>query len=114
MSEPENVQQPPCFRCHQCGYRSGIVKAICPQCGREGMVSEEGVKRGEVIDFVPVIYPPDNLKHLGSYVSVLVKLSNGCQIFGLVVENPELIGAGTPVAISRYNDQSKELIFKPL
>ncbi len=114
MSEPEKLQQPPCFYCDRCGYRSAVLKAVCPQCGHEGMMTEEGVRQGEVVDFVPVAYPPENLKHLGSYVSVLVKLSNGCQIFGLVLGNPDLVQIGTPVTISAYNDQSKELIFKPL
>jgi uncharacterized OB-fold protein len=75
---------------------------------------QEGVKRGEIVDFVPVAYPPENLKQLGSYVSVLVKLDNGCQIFGIVLENPDLVKIGTPVAVSNFNQQTKELFFKTI
>jgi uncharacterized OB-fold protein len=105
---------PPCFSCNHCGYRSGVLKAVCPQCGSEGMVVLESVEKGEVVDFVPVAYPPENLKHLGSYVSVLVKLDNGCQIFGIVLENPDQVTIGIPVSVSNFNRQTKELIFKPL
>ena len=105
---------PPCFRCNHCGYRSGILKAVCPQCGSEGMVAQEGVEKGEVVDFVPVAYPPENLKHLGSYVSVLVKLDNGCQIFGIVLENHDRVKIGIPVSIANFNHQTKELFFKLL
>ena len=104
---------PPCFSCNHCGYRSGVLKAVCPQCGSEGMVVQEGVKRGEIVDFVPVAYPPENLKHLGSYVSVLVKLDNGCQIFGIVLESPDQVKIGIPVSVSNFNHQTKELFFKP-
>ena len=113
MSEFEKLL-PPCFTCNHCGYRSGILKAVCPQCGSEGLVVQEGGKRGEVVDFVPVAYPPENLKHLGSYVSVLVKLDNGCQIFGIVLENPDLVKIGTPVTVSSFNHQTKELFFKTI
>ena len=113
MSELGKVL-PPCFTCNHCGYRSGTLKAVCPECGSEGMAVQEGGKRGEVVDFVPVAYPPENLKHLGSYVSVLVKLNSGCQIFGIVLENPDLVKIGTPVAVSNFNPQTKELFFKTI
>ena len=103
---------PPCFRCNHCGYRSGILKAVCPQCGREGMVAQESVEKGEIVDFVPVAYPPENLKHLGSYVSVLVKLDNGCQIFGIVQDQPNHVNIGTSVTISSFNPETKELFFR--
>ena len=78
------------------------------------MVVLESVEKGEVVDFVPVAYPPENLKHLDSYVSVLVKLDNGCQIFGIVLENPDQVKIGISVRVSNFNHQTKELFFKPL
>ena len=76
------------------------------------MALKEGVTSGEVVDFVPIAYPPENLKQLGSYVSVLVKLDNGCQIFGIVAEDPKSIKIGTSVLVSSFNDQTRELFFK--
>ncbi len=78
------------------------------------MVKQSGTERGEVVDFVPVAYPPENLKHLGAYVSVLVKLDNGCRIFGIVMEKPDLVKIGTAVAVSSFNPQTKELFFRRL
>ena len=76
------------------------------------MVTQGGKEKGEVVDFVPVAYPPENLKHLGAYVSVLVKFENGCQLFGIVLENPNNVKIGTPVVVSSFNPQTKELCFK--
>lgn len=114
MGEFEKLQLPPCFSCNHCGYRSGTFKAVCPNCGTGGMTVHEGATQGEIADFVPVAYPPENLKHLGEYVSVLVKLDNGCQIFGIVLDQPNHVKIGTPVAISSFNPQTKELFFKIL
>ena len=114
MVESERLQLPRWFNCGYCGFRSGAVRAVCPKCGREGLVLKEGVQNGAVVDFVPIAYPPDNLKHLGEYVSVLVKLDSGCQIFGIVLENQKSIKIGTPVAISSFNQETKELFFKAL
>lgn len=114
MGESENVGVIHCFRCDPCGYLSSTSKLLCPQCGRPGTIVEEKVERGVVLDFVPVAYPPENLKHLGSYVSVLVKLDNGCSLFGIVLEEPNRIEVGKVVVPSRFNFQTKEFFFKPL
>jgi len=114
MVEFQKSPLPRCFSCNHCGYHSSTFKAVCPKCGSAEVAVQEGVNRGKVIDFVPVSYPPENLKHLGQYVSVLVKLDNGCQIFGIVLEDPNQVKIGTPVLISRFNDQTKELFFKTL
>ena len=50
------------------------LKRFARNVEREEMALKEGVTRGEVVDFVPIAYPPENLKQLGEYVSVLVKL----------------------------------------
>jgi uncharacterized OB-fold protein len=114
MVESERLRLPQWFNCNYCGFRSGTFKAVCPRCGREGMALKEGVARGVVADFVPIAYPPENLKQLGEYVSVLVKLDNGCQIFGIVLENRNRVKMGTPVTISSFNRETKELFFETL
>ncbi len=114
MNEFQKPQLPRCFGCNNCGYRSGTFKAVCPKCGSAGMAVQEGTDRGKVVDFVPVSYPPENLKHLGQYISVLVRLDNGCQIFGIVLEVPNQVKIGTSVLVSSFNDQTKELFFKTI
>ena len=114
MAEQERLELPQYFSCNRCGFTSAAFKALCPKCGSEEMVLKEGATAGKVIDFVPIAYPPENLKQLGEYVSVLVKLDNGCQFFGIVLENRDRIGIGTPVTISGFNRETKELFFKTL
>ena len=114
MAEQDKLELPQYFSCNHCGFLSGTFKAVCPKCGREGMALKEGAIKGEVIDFVPIAYPPENLKQLGEYVSVLVKLDSGCQVFGIVLENKNRVKMGTPVAISSFNRETKELFFKTL
>lgn len=114
MAKNEHVQIICCFRCDQCGYLSIAPKLCCPKCGRPGRMVEEKVKKGVIIDFVPITYPPENLKHLGSYVSVLVKLDNGCSIFGIVLEDQNRVEVGKVVFPSQFNFQTKEFFFKIL
>lgn len=102
---------PQSFGCNHCGYRSSTFKAVCPQCGKKEIVILEQAKGGRVVDFVPVFFPPENLKHLGQYMSVLVKLDNGCQIFGILLRDPNNVKIGTPVVISSFNKETKELYF---
>ena len=100
------------YGCNLCGYRSSTFKAVCPQCGSKAIVVLEGAKGGKVVEFVPVFSPPENLKNIGQYVSVLVQLDNGCQMFGIVLDDPKKIQAGTPVVVSSFNKETKELYFK--
>lgn len=100
------------YGCNLCGYRSSTFKAVCPQCGSKEIVVLEGAKGGKVVDFVPVFFSPENLKHLGQYISALVKLDNGCQIFGIVLGDPKDIQVGSTVVVSSLNSETKELYFK--
>jgi uncharacterized OB-fold protein len=100
------------YGCRSCGYRSSTFKAICPQCGSKDVGLLEKAKRGKVIESVPVFFPPDNLKDLGTYVSVLVQLENGCQMFGIVLDDPQKVHAGTPVVVTKFNRETAELFFE--
>ena len=104
-------QVPGCFGCNTCGYQSTLFKAICPACGAAEMVELERASRGKVLEFVPVFFPPENLKDLRQYVSVFVKLDNGCQTFGIFLGDPDKIKVGTPVVLSSFDKDSKALFF---
>jgi uncharacterized OB-fold protein len=106
------IHLPPCFGCNHCGYRSSALKAVCPKCGSKEIAAVGGAQEGKVVDFVPVFFPPENLKHLGRYISALVKLDNGCQIFGIVLGDPKDIQVGSTVVVSSFNSETKELYFK--
>ncbi|MBI2528953.1 MAG: hypothetical protein HYY95_10085 [Candidatus Rokubacteria bacterium] len=74
-------------------------------------MAPEAATGGHVVDFVPVLYPPENLKGLGRYVSVLVRLDNGCQVFGVFRGDPERIRVGTPVVVSQGDAAEKVPFF---
>jgi len=104
-------QVPGCFGCNTCGYQSTMFKAVCPACGAAEMVELEGGNKGEVLEFVPVLFPPENLKGLRQYVSVLVKLDNGCRAFGIFLGDPEKIKVGASVVVSKVDKDSNALFF---
>lgn len=112
MLEENKVKLPQCFKCSRCDWCGSTFKASCPSCGAEGIVEFEGSKGGEIIDFVPVLFPPENLKSIGQYVSAFVQLDNGCRIFGIMLEAPQNLRIGSRIEISSYESDSKQLFFK--
>lgn len=84
-----------CYACERCSHRSAGYSPLCRRCGHGTLKRVEATPGGTVLDFVPVRYPPDNLRSLGAYVSVLVRLDDGCELFGIVRGDPG------PVAIGR-------------
>jgi len=103
---------PACYRCEKCGYHTAGYKPLCPQCGHAEMSQGEKTSTGKILDFVPVLYPPENLKDLGNYISLLVKLDNGCKMFGILMEDPERVNVGQKVIISKFNENTHELFFR--
>jgi len=112
MNRNNETQLPRCFSCSQCGLQASSFRATCPGCGSTGIVEYEAPKTGRIVDFVPIFFPPENLVDLGQYVSVLVKLDNGCQLFGIVHEEQKNIAIGSSVEISSYDRESKKLFFR--
>jgi uncharacterized OB-fold protein len=74
--------------------------------------AREGGDKGNIIDFVPVLYPPENLMDLGQYVCALVRLDNGCRMFGIMLEKPENIKEGSRVVLSDFRKDDGGLFFK--
>ena len=109
----QTPEQPfPCsFRCRSCDYTSAVAKAVCPRCGSGGGMSPEPLTGGHVVDFVPVLFPPENLKGLGRYVSVLVKLDTGCQAFGVFRGDPERIRVGTRMVVAHVDAEPRVPFF---
>ena len=112
MNRNNETQLPRCFGCSQCGLQLSSFGATCPRCGNMGLVEYDAPKTGRIVDFVPIFFPPQNLADLGQYVSVLVKLDNACQLFGIMLEDQENIEIGSSVVISSYDRESKKLFFK--
>jgi len=103
MAQTADQPVPSSFRCRTCDYTSAVAKAVCPRCGSGGGMSPEPAAGGHVVDFVPVLFPPENLKGLGRYVSVLVKLDTGCQAFGVFRGDPERLRVGTRMVVAHVD-----------
>ena len=103
MAQTPEQPFPSSFRCRSCDYTSAVAKAVCPRCGSGAGMSPERVAGGHVVDFVPVLFPPENLKGLGRYVSVLVKLDTGCQAFGVFRGDPERLRVGTRMVVAHVD-----------
>lgn len=112
MLEENKLSLPQCFRCTSCDWSGSTFKASCPSCGSGKIVQFEGSKGGKIVDFVAVLFPPENLKSIGKYVSAFVQLDNGCRIFGILLEDPQNLSIGGRVEIARYESDSKKLFFK--
>ena len=103
---------PSCGRCEACGFTTAGSHPLCTRCGRGKMTRIETTPGGRILDFVPVTYPPENLKALGSYNSVLVKLENGCNVFGIMLKESGAPEAGQGVIVSKYDPERQELFFE--
>jgi uncharacterized OB-fold protein len=97
------------FRCTDCNWCGSSLRVICPGCGGTDLAKKESSGEGKAIDFVPVLYPPDNLKDLGQYVSVLVEFKEGFKKFGISLGKPEDFFIGCSVVVSAFDEETKRL-----
>ena len=95
--------------CNQCAWRGAAFRASCPACGSTDLVQAECSGQGNIVDFVPMFYPPENLKDLGQYVSVLVRFKEGFEMFGITFAKAEDLAIGDAVTVSKFDKDSMRL-----
>ena len=101
-----------CNKCSSCGNVTLAPKKVCAKCGGTDIEAVQSPGKGEVIDFTTVYYPPDNYKDRAPYTSVLVKLENGCKLFGVIEGEVRDIPAGSPVSAVKHDEQTEGFIFE--
>ncbi len=101
-----------CYRCSDCGNTTLMVKKVCARCGGTNIIPTKSEGKGEVLDFTAVYYPPDSYKDMCPYTSILVRLSSGCKLFGVIPGEVKDIKAGTPVVLERNEAERGRLIFR--
>ena len=101
-----------CFKCNNCGNITLARKKVCPKCGSAAiqMVKSEG--KGEVVDFAPVYFPPQNYKEIAPYTSLKVRLHNGCMVFGVMEGADKDILPGTLVTLVKRDEATGGLFFR--
>jgi len=112
MNEKCNPQCSCCFKCEKCFWHGASYRQICPVCGSQNIVEACVAGKGEVVDFVPVSFPPESLKDIGPYVTVLVNLDEQCMIFGIFSGNPQNLRIGSRVFIRDFHPESRRLYFE--
>ena len=111
MTEIHKVELPYCYSCNACGWHGSSFRATCPACSSLQIAKRATVGSGKIVDIVPILFPPENLKTLGQYASVLVKFEENFQMFGIISENFDQVAIGDRVKVSEYNESTKELFF---
>ncbi len=109
MNETEKKDLPKYISCNACGWRGSTLRVSCPNCGVTDLVEMETAGIGTIVDFVPVYYPPQNLKHLRQYVSVLVRFNEGFQMLGISLADPEDLSIGCSVMASGFDKETMRL-----
>jgi uncharacterized OB-fold protein len=112
MAAADMKRLPSGYRCNGCKWCGSSFRAACPNCGGTDLVEEKSLGAGKVLDFVPVLYPPDNLKELGQYVSLLVQFNEGFKMFGIYLGKSADFYIGCPVVVSSFDETTKRLIFE--
>lgn len=112
MAEMDKGDLPRYFSCHDCGWHGSTFRVSCPSCGVSHLLALESSGTGKIVDFVPVFYPPENLKDLGQYVSVLVEFDEGFQMFGIGLNKLEDLAIGRSVVVSSFDKDTMRLLIK--
>lgn len=102
---------PYCYSCSDCDWHGSSFRATCPACRSTSIVKRATAGGGSIVDIVPVLFPPENLKKLGHYASVLVKFDENFQMFGIISEKYDRAVIGDRVKVSKYDEATKELFF---
>ena len=101
-----------CFKCNNCGNATAESRKVCPKCGSTDIEISQSGGKGEVVDSTIVYYPPDNYKDRVPYTSILVRLSNGCKLFGVIEGEVKNISPGSPVTMVKQDEATGGFIFR--
>ena len=112
MTPEQETARVECFRCNSCGNVTLSPKKVCHRCGSQDIEATQSEGTGQVIDFTTVYYPPDDYKDRAPYTSVLVRLSSGCQLFGIIDGEAKNISPGSQVALLTRDETTGVTVFQ--
>ncbi len=112
MTQPQQIVSIECFKCNNCGSATLGPRKVCSKCGSTEIGKTPSEGKGEVIDFTIVYYPPDDYKDITPYTSILVRLSNGCRLFGVMEGEIKNLSPGSPVTLAKHDVATGRLIFR--
>ncbi len=112
MTKSQQTVPLDCFKCRNCGNVTVVPTRVCWKCASTDIETVQSQGKGEVVDFTTIYYPPDNYKGRAPYTSVLVRLSNGCRLFGVIDGEVKDISLGSPVSVVKYDESTGWFIFQ--
>ncbi len=112
MTQPQQTVSIECSKCNNCGNVTLSPKKACPKCGSTEIEMTQSQGKGEVVDFTTIYYPPDNYQDRAPYTSILVRLSNGCKLFGVIEGEVKDIPPGSPVTVVKHDEATGGFIFR--
>ena len=112
MTQPQKIMSIECFKCSNCGNAFVAPRVVCPKCSSTDIETIQAEGKGEVIDFTTIYFPPDNYEDKAPYTSIMVRLSNGCTVFGVIEGEVKDIPLGSPVTMVEYDENTGGLFFR--
>ncbi|MDE1860619.1 MAG: Zn-ribbon domain-containing OB-fold protein [Candidatus Micrarchaeota archaeon] len=101
--------------CKNCGTRYFPPRIVCRKCGRKSKMSDFKFNGdGEIVSFTKISVPPDTFKDEAPYFVGVVKLAEGPQVEGHIIDNGGKIAIGTKVRAAfrkMYVDGDEGLIY---
>jgi hypothetical protein len=102
-------------QCKKCGSTYFPPRIVCKNCGRESrMEDRQFAGDGEVVSFTTIRVPPDTFKDEAPYIVGIIKLSEGPNVEGHIIDNGRKVEVGTKVKAAfrrMYVDGEEGLIY---
>ncbi len=97
-------------KCKKCGAIHFPSRLICPDCGTRKFDTIRLAGKGELVTFTIIRVAPTGFKDLTPYAVGIVKMDEGIQVMGQVVDcNPEQLKVGDRLVTQfrRINEEGK-------
>ncbi|MCX6581153.1 MAG: Zn-ribbon domain-containing OB-fold protein [Candidatus Aminicenantes bacterium] len=97
-------------KCKKCGGIHFPSRLICPECGTREFDTIRLAGKGELVTYTIIRVAPTGFKDLTPYAVGIVKLDEGIQVMGQVVDcNPEQLKVGDRLVTQfrRINEEGK-------
>ncbi len=88
------------YKCNACGFVTATHREVCPDCGNKELEEVKLSRRGKIVSFTVVRFPPLEFKGQEPYAIAMVQLEDGCLVVGPVTDcKPEDVKDGAEVEV---------------
>ncbi len=73
-------------------------RTVCPKCRSKGFTRQHKFRRsGSIVSYTVIHAAPEGFENLVPYVVAIIKLDEGPQVSGLIVDHPDKVATGKQV-----------------